>query len=204
MSVAEEVLQPERLSAVPRAAAPQRLLDYISSVRFGIILLCSLVVLSIVGMLVMQQNVEGFDAYYVSLTPAEKLVFGRLGVFDIYHTWYYNFLLLILSLNIVLASIDRFPSAWNYIVKPKRHASRDWLMSRRRSLKIRADSGDAKTIADAIARVFKNQSFSTKVDEKGGATFVFGQSGKWNRLGAYIVHIFLLTLFLGYFVALQT
>jgi cytochrome c biogenesis protein len=33
---------------------------------------------------------------------------------------------------------------------------------------------------------------------------VFGESGKWNRIGAYIVHVALLTLFLGHFVALQT
>jgi cytochrome c biogenesis protein len=30
---------------------------------------------------------------------------------------------------------------------------------------------------------------------------VFGQKGKWNRIGAYIVHVALLTLFLGHFVA---
>jgi cytochrome c biogenesis protein len=204
MSAAEEVLQAKRVSSVARAPVLQRFLDYISSVRFGIILLCSLVILSIIGMLVMQQNVEGFDAYYVSLTPAEKVVFGRLGIFDIYHTWYYNFLLLILSLNIVLASIDRFPSAWSYIVKPKLHASRDWLLHRHRNFKIKAESGDAKTIANAIASVFKNNGFSAKISEKGGAVFVFGESGRWNRLGAYIVHVFLLTLFIGYFVALQT
>ncbi|MEQ1764506.1 MAG: cytochrome c biogenesis protein ResB, partial [Pyrinomonadaceae bacterium] len=33
---------------------------------------------------------------------------------------------------------------------------------------------------------------------------VFGQSGKFNRIGAYIVHVSLLTLFLGHFVALRT
>ena len=35
-------------------------------------------------------------------------------------------------------------------------------------------------------------------------TVVFGEKGKYNRLGAYIVHVALLTLFLGHFVALQT
>ena len=30
---------------------------------------------------------------------------------------------------------------------------------------------------------------------------IFGQRGKWNRIGAYIVHVSLLTLFLGHFVA---
>jgi hypothetical protein len=101
-----------------------RFLDFISSVRFGVSLLIALVVLCIVGMLIVQQNVNGFDAYFASLTPAEKLVYGPTRLFDIYHSWYFNLLLLVLSLNIVLASIDRFPSAWSYIVKPK-HGRRE-------------------------------------------------------------------------------
>ena len=33
---------------------------------------------------------------------------------------------------------------------------------------------------------------------------VFGESRAWNRLGAYVIHVFLLTLFIGHFVAFQT
>jgi len=204
MSAAEEVINSERVSAVPRVPVLNRFLDYISSVRLGVVVLCILVVLSMIGMLIMQQDVEGFDAYYVSLTPAEKLVFGHLGLFDIYHSWYYLAMLLFLSLNIVLASIDRFPSAWSYIVKPKLDATRGWLLNRRRHFEMKADAGDAASVANAIAAVFKKQGFSTKITEKGNAFFIFGQTGRWNRVGAYIVHVALLTLFLGYFVALQT
>ena len=204
MSAAEELINPERVSAVPKAPLLNRFLDYVSSVRLGVIVLCILVVLSMIGMLIMQQDVEGFDAYYVSLTPAEKLVFGHLGLFDIYHSWYYLAMLLFLSLNIVLASIDRLPSAWSYIVKPKLDATRGWLLNRRRHFEMKADVGDGASIANAVAAVFKKQGLSTTVTEKGNAFFVFGQSGKWNRIGAYIVHVALLTLFLGYFVALQT
>jgi cytochrome c biogenesis protein len=130
MSTAEETLKSQ--PAVKRKSAPalNRALDFVSSVRFGVVQLCLLVVLAMTGMLVLQQNVQGFDAYYVSLTPAERMVFGRLGLFDIYHSWYFNFLLLSLSLNIVLASIDRFPSAWSYIVKPKIKVTRNWLLAR--------------------------------------------------------------------------
>jgi cytochrome c biogenesis protein len=130
MSAAEETLKSR--PATQRETAPilNRALDFISSVRVGVVQLCMLVVLAMAGMLVLQQNVEGFDAYYVSLTPSEKLVFGYLGLFDIYHSWYFNLLLLSLSLNIVLASIDRFPSAWSYIVKPKLKATRGWLLAR--------------------------------------------------------------------------
>src|SRR5262249_20054235 len=55
------------------------------------------------------QELETFRAYFAELTPAEQVVYGRLGFFDIYHALYFNLLLLLLSLNIILASIDHFP-----------------------------------------------------------------------------------------------
>src|SRR5215210_7534002 len=114
MSAAEETINTG--VAARRRSAPlvNRMLDFISSVRFGVVQLCILVFLAMAGMLIMQQNVEGFDAYYASLMPAEKAVFGALGLFDIYHSWYFNLILLTLSLNIILASIDHFPTAWSY------------------------------------------------------------------------------------------
>lgn len=181
-----------------------RVLDFLSSVRFGVVLLCVLVFLSLIGMLYVQQNVIGFDAFYAGLTPAEKIVYGYLGIFDIYHSWYFNFLLLILSLNIVLASIDRFPGAWSFIAKPKLNASRKWLIGQKQSATLTIAEENEQRVAETIRSVFKSNGFQTTITQKKGNIFVFGESGKWNRLGAYIVHVALLTLFLGHFVALQT
>ena len=62
MSTAEETLKTTR-SARPRSAPiVNRALDAISSVRVGVVTLCVLVVLAMTGMLIMQANVEGFDA----------------------------------------------------------------------------------------------------------------------------------------------
>jgi cytochrome c biogenesis protein len=109
MSVAEQTLESREIPKRKTVPILNRVLDFISSVRLAYRLLITLVVLSMIGMLIIQQNVQGFDTYFASLTPAERLVYGRLGIFDIYHSWYFNILLLVLSLNIVLASIDRFP-----------------------------------------------------------------------------------------------
>lgn len=224
MSAAEETLKAREISRQKSLPVLDRILTFLSSVRFGIVLLCILVAFSMIGMLIIQQNVQGFDAYYASLTPAEKTVYGYLGFFDIYHSWYYNFLLLILSLNIVLASIDRFPSAWSYISNPKLSATRGWLLRQKQSAVLQAPESDEKEIAEKISRAFKNNGLSAKIteesinfyasDESGSKNFqtteskrylfVFGESGRVNRLGAYVVHVFLLTLFLGHFVALQT
>lgn len=190
--------------ARPKPPALDRFVVFLSSVRFGVVLLCILVVLSVLGMLIIQQNVQGFEAYYATRTPSEKLVFGSLGLFDVYHSWYYNFLLLVLSLNIVLASIDRFPSAWSYIRKPKVDGTRKWLEAQvqNRTLTIKAESNEST--AGKISEILAKAGYKPIVTEKNGATYVFGEKGRWNRLGAYIVHVALLTLFLGHFVALQT
>jgi cytochrome c biogenesis protein len=226
MSVAEETIKKQTVERSPAKTASllDRALNFLSSVRFGVVLLCILVALSLVGMLIIQQNVNGFDAYYASLTPAEKLVYGSLELFDIYHSWYFNFLLLVLSLNIVLASIDHFPSAWSYISAPKVKATRGWLLNQKQNAVLEMPGKSPQEIAEKIRRAFKANGLSGRVfesenllyaaDGPGNKNFskivsrknlsVFGESGKWNRLGAYVVHVFLLTLFLGHFVALQT
>src|ERR1043165_9278490 len=65
-----------------------RTLELLSSVRFGLVMLGILLTCSMIGMLVMQISVEGFQRYYNALSPAKKLVYGSLGFFDIYHSWY--------------------------------------------------------------------------------------------------------------------
>jgi cytochrome c biogenesis protein len=194
----------EAISVVKSKPLWERVIDLLSSVRFGIFLLCALVILSVLGMIIMQKNVQGFDVYFASLTPAERWLFGILGFFDIYHTWYYNLLLLTLSLNIVLASIDRFPRAWSYIVKPKTEATRSWLLNQKYKQILLIGATSAEEIAEKIREIFKLNRLKTTVKEKNGRIYVFGESGKWNRMGAYIVHAALLILFLGHFVALQT
>jgi len=224
MSAARETIEAKALGRTASKPILNSVLDFFSSVRFGVSLLIVLVVLSMVGMLVIQENVQGFDTYFASLTPAEKMVYGSLGLFDIYHSWYYNVLLLILSLNIVLASIDHFPTAWKYIARPKLTATTDWLLNQHVSEEVSIESHDEAEAAASIKALFESERFkatSTEsvineygTDADGNKDFsvinekkqivVFGEAGKFNRLGAYIVHVALLTLFIGHFVALQT
>ena len=207
MSTLEEVVSAPAAAAAPmgkkRESAISRLLDFISSVRLGVFLLVLLGLACLVGMLIMQQNVDGFANYYQTLTPAQRLVYGKLKFFDIYHAWYFNALLALLSINIVLASIDRFPKTWIFVSKPTLTVPIRWLESQRGSSRIEID-GDLERINGAIKRELKAAGWNKIVTtEKNGQTFIFAQSGVWNRLGAYAVHVALLTIFLGGFLTAQ-
>jgi len=181
-----------------------RSVKLLSSVRFGIILLIALGLLCFLGMVIMQQNVSGFENYYAELTPAQKLVYGSLGLFDVYHAWYFNALLLVLSLNIVLASIDRFPKTRKLVSRPRLQASLKWLRHQEQNAAFETSGENAAAVAARVADKAKAAGWRRAiVTEKDGKAFVFAQSGAWNRLGAYAVHVGLLTIFLGGFMTGQ-
>lgn len=180
-----------------------RVLNFLSSVRFGVSLLVMLAFACMLGMIIMQQNVEGFDKYYAALSPSQQLLGSKLGLFDIYHIWYFNLILLILSLNIVLASIDRFPRAWTFIARPKLDASARWLQGQTASATLKLKGESQQAIAERIEAACKTVGMKTRTTEKNGRTFVFAQKNTWNRLGAYAVHVALLTIFTGGFLTAQ-
>lgn len=180
------------------------LLNVLCSVRLGVILLVLLALACLIGMLIMQQNVDGFEAYYAQLTPAQRLVYGSLGFFDIYHVWYFNALLALLSLNIILASIDRIPKAWVYVSKPTLQVPVRWLKEQRATESFSSSRISKEEITAAAIDALKNVGWRKPiVTEKNNRTYVFAQSGTWNRLGAYAVHVALLTIFFGGFLTSQ-
>ena len=208
MSAIEETKQDASLRPAPRvnslvSTLLTKLIKLLSSVRFGVTLLVLLVVLSMIGMLIMQQNVDGFDKYFAERTPSQKLVYGSLGFFDIYHAWYFNALLLVLSLNIVLASIDRFPGAWRYISRRKLEASRPYITNQPQHATMMLEGESRSAAAERIKRACQSVGLRPVVTERGGRTHIFAERGAWNRLGAYAVHVALLTIFMGFFLTAQ-
>jgi cytochrome c biogenesis protein len=162
-----------------------------------------LVALSMTGMLIMQKNVEGFENYYAGLMPSTRVLFRTLGFFDIYHVWYFNLLLLVLSLNIVLASIDRFPTAWRFIKHKKLEAGRKFLESQQQHASIHLEVKSSEEARERVRRAFRSTRLRATVTEKNNRVYVFGERGAWNRLGAYAVHVALLTIFTGGFLTAQ-
>ena len=192
--------------AAPRSSASvfARALDLLSSVRFGVALLVLLAAACMVGMLIMQVNVEGFAKYYAELSPSQKLLYGSFGFFDIYHSWYFDAMLVVLSLNIVLSSIERFPGAWTYVSRKKLDASAHWLRGQEQSAGLRFAQAEGRdAVVERVSAAFKANRLKATVTEKKGKTFVFGERGAWNRLGAYAVHVALLTIFFGGFLTAQ-
>ena len=109
MSTAEEnIVAPPAGSVARNSGQPlvTRFVRFACSVRLGVTLLCLLGLACLIGMLIMQQSVDGFENYYAALTPAQRLLYGKLGFFNIYHAWYFNALICMVSISIVRMTSD--------------------------------------------------------------------------------------------------
>jgi len=175
-----------------------KVLRLLSSVRFGIVMLSILFACCMIGMLVMQVNVDGFQKYYAGLKPAQRMVYGALGFFDIYRSGYFTLLLAITGLNIILSSIDRFPAAWQYIRKPKLTASPRFIAAQMFNAEA-VDRADPKGLAEKVRQAWRKHGFRARISKEEDRVTVFAQRNAWNRLGAYVVHAALLTIFIGGF-----
>jgi len=174
-------------------------LALLSAVPFGVFLLVLLISACMTGMLIQQVELETFPRYFENLTPGERLIYGRLGFFDIYHVWYFNLLLLLLSLNIILASIDHFPKAWSFVRKKKLTASPTFAMTQRTRQQVDTPGLSRSELVSRAQTAARAMKFRIKTTEEAERTTIFGERGQWNRLGAYAVHIALLTIFTGGF-----
>jgi cytochrome c biogenesis protein len=199
--------KPEAVSVAPAAvkviakksdSALDRVLRLLSSVRFGVVMLSILLTCCMIGMIVMQVTVEGFEKYYANLKPAQKALYGALGFFDIYRSRYFTLLLAITGLNIILASIDRFPTAWQYIRKPKLNASPKFIAAQMFNAEA-VQHGNPQKVAEKIRNAWRKHGFRARINEEKDRVTVFAQRNPWNRLGAYVVHVALLTIFTGGF-----
>ena len=192
MAVSEKTIQKE-MTAKPKIASVQpffvRVLKFLSSVRLGVSLLIILAILSMIGMLIMQQNVEGFDHYYATLKPATKIVYGWLGFFDIYHSWYFNVLLLFLAVTLILASIERAPKTWKIVRNRKFTASRRWLLAQKFHTSGVVSAENLTDAQEKVSRAFRGIGLKTKISEENGAVYFFGERGAWNRLGYLSIHV---------------
>ena len=116
---------------------------------------------------------------------------------NIYRSYAFITLIGLLSINIILASIDRFPSAWKFVKNKKLSASKTYSLTQPCNATLKGDgSAEEPQRVAAICKQYKLKPTITREEKR---TTVFAERGAGNRLGAYAVHVALLTIFTGGF-----
>jgi cytochrome c biogenesis protein len=164
------------------------------SVRLAIFTLCSLALTSIIGTVIPQNKP---DSWYVeTYGPATAQFFQVLDIPDMYGSWWFLILLGLLSANLIICSIDRFPTAWRLMTADQLaiHPDRLQGMAQRQEWSLPTPVGDSAAQLGATLAQGGWKSTSREIET---GTLLFAGKGAWSRLGVYVVHISILVIFTG-------
>ena len=87
--------------------------NFFKSVKLTVIILLSLAATSIIGT-VIHQN-ESPAAYFQAYGEFLYRFFSVLDIFDMYHSWWFRSMIVLITINIIVCSLNRFPSVWRIV-----------------------------------------------------------------------------------------
>jgi cytochrome c biogenesis protein len=220
-------------AAGPGKSFTSSLVGFLASVRLAVILLILLALVSIIGTILFQgdssqENIQLFTTMvwnlyhrlgFVDAGSQESVMryqalardqgvglynfSHRIGLDRLYSTWYFNLLLFLLCLNLVVCTLKHWPHTWHYFKKPLLILEGEGAagIPLRREFTLKRPPGD---VATAAAVVLAARGYRTVTTPGGDSSaHLFGQRGLWGRLGLYVVHASILFILVGAVIGFQ-
>ena len=154
----------------------------------------SIALTSVIGTLIPQN--QNPDAYFRAYGEFFFKLFNVLGIFDMYHSWWFQCLIILLTTNVIVCSINRFSATWKivFVKNPPFNLSRFRKLDQQEAFTNQNKISDLKKIYEPfIAKRFGYT--RTEPTEKGFC--IFAEKQRWTRFGVYTVHLSIVLLLLG-------
>lgn len=164
------------------------------SVRLTVVILLSMAALSIIGTLIPQN--ENPAEYFRAFGPFLYQVLTTLDIFDMYRSWWFQGLIIMLVVNIIICSIDRLQTTGKIIFSknPKFNIGSYRKLKSRKDFTLNSDMGLIKDGFSAF--MSKEYGYCETISaDKGFA--ITAEKGRLTRLGVYGVHLSIVVLLIG-------
>ena len=169
-----------------------QLFEFFASVRLTVTVLLTLAATSIIGTVIPQN--QKMDAYLRAYGPKLFRLFSVLDIFDMYHSWWFRLLLVLLGINIVVCSLDRLPGVWKIVVKPtgfKPSRFQNALLQRQ------VDVPSIEPVQPLIEKALSQSIGTVRRERLPNGYYLWSEKGRWTRLGVYGVHLSVVFLLAG-------
>ena len=119
----------------------------------------------------------------------------RLGLTDVFHAWWFLTLLTLVSLSIVLVSVDRFPNAWRFYARPYRKTDSHF----RSALpnKVELPIRNAEDGLNAAERALKKLHWPVERIADKNEPSLYSERHRFSVMAVYVIHASLLLIFCG-------
>lgn len=164
----------------------------VTNVRFAIVLLMVLALVSLLGVLVPQipDNVRGDAGAESTWLDTQDGRFGfmvspmdRAGVFDVFHQRWFGLLLAVTVVSTGAYVVSRFPGIWTSIRRPRKRVPDRYLEMAPHRFQF-----DASVDVDRLEEVLRAKRYKVDRTEEGGATYLFADRFQIAQLGTLLTH----------------
>ena len=170
----------------------------LSSIKTGVVLIILVVIFSAAGTVILQRPITDPDDLQRAYSPAMLRFLDVTGLTDIFHTRWFVALMILVSLSIIAASVQRFPNAWRYFARPYKSPDESF----RKVLPTQAliAVADDEQGLSAAERAFRHLGLKAERIVRTNSFSLFAERNRISEMGVYIVHASLLLIFLGFIV----
>ena len=176
-----------------KSQAGNKAWNFFASVKLTVALLLSLAFTSIIGTLIPQNKDISF--YHMEYGEITHLL-ASLGIFDMYHAWWFQFLILLMAVNIIVCSVDRLSGTWKIVFHKKGIFSKGRF--RKHPSRIEFEATRSPEELKTIFRPLVSKGFSFfKTETVENGFVLLAERRRWARLGVYVVHLSILVLLTG-------
>jgi cytochrome c biogenesis protein len=175
--------------------------DFFTNLKLTVVLLIILALVSIIGTIVDQTDPNKNMQMFISLfgpesAPGVLRFVVRIGLTNMYHSWWFVGLLMMLSANITVCTLERLPRVLHMVARKQEPLTDETLKSLalKKELTIKGDAAAFRANAGAA---IKAMGYSPRQSGEGGEFHCYAEKGKYSRLGVYITHTSVLIIFAG-------
>jgi len=167
----------------------------IASIKTGVVLLILVVIFSAGGTIVLQRPVTEPDEMQNAYSPQALRILDAIGLTDVFHAWWFLGLMLLVSVSIVAASVERFPNAWRYFSRPYKYPDESFrrALHPQKSMAIEDEESGLVAAERALHSLGYKPERVVREDHFG----IFAERHRISEMAVYIVHASLLLIFFG-------
>src|SRR5438445_479542 len=154
--------------------------EFFSSLKLAIFLMITLAILSTVGTVIQQG--ERPEVYIKEYGENAYWWFVKLGFVDIYHTWYFSTVLVLLCINSLTCFHQRFPAIWRSIRQDKVNVTASFIQNLKRSAMVALPAERSK-VTEQLGLAFAERGYRVLINKGDTDTLVY--KGIWFYQSSY-------------------
>lgn len=169
-------------------------INFFASVKLALFILFCLALTSIIGTIIPQN--KSAEIYVQEFGEKTANLFQVLDFTNMYSSWWFVTLLLLLCLNLVVCSFKRLPGVVQIVSKDNLDTDLTRL-EKMKGHKTFLSTLSSQETRERVIKSLKETGWNPREKQRDEGLLLFGQKGGWARFGVYVVHSSILVIFIG-------